>query len=840
MGANDNTFQTATYIALTSNPQSISDLVSTSDQNNYYKFVLQGKSSLNVALTGLSGDAGVALFSYDGASYNPVTLPTPNNPGTISESINFNGSNPLNPGTYYLQVFANTGVTTNYSLTISSQVNRQSDILWRNTATGDNSLWQMNGSSRDAIQSFPSIPAEWQVAGTGDFNTDGFNDILWRNSTTGANSLWLMTQFVDSGGNVTNALATSPIDFPAISDLNWQVAGISDFNGDGQQDIFWRNRVTGANSIWLMNGTTRTSVLDIQPITDTRWQVGGIADLNNDNKPDIFWRNQFTGDNSIWQMNGPAFSTFTVLDPGPIADTRWQVAGISDFTGDGKPDIFWRNQTTGENSIWVMNGTVRTSILTPAPITDTRWKIAGFLPRYLTPATIDVAGNTDATAFNIGTLNNTGRFTDTVGGSSDPVDYYRFNLTQTSSFNLAFNTGSTATFQLYQDSNSNGLIDTGEAITYSPNVILNSGTYFVQVNSGNADPTVVLPYRLTVQASAIQRPDLVGQFLIATPTPTSGNGSSNQFVYLDQTAGATSTNQFTVSFQIANAGNVTTNAPFRVSFYLSRTPSIAPGNTGADYAFVSSDYIYSTNLAAGANTGSITTTLTLPSVDNDFWGSDQDYYVGMWIDSGDAIQEISETNNYNQKLSDPINNPFNASNRSTWGDFSKLPVRGTQTPDLAGTAFSITSPASITVNRTSTATQAVTLAYTIANLGNRPTPNGQDFGVAFYLSKDSTIGSGGDYQLSDNSANNAFSGLGSATSLTPVGQVGSTVSASGFTLNIPAGTDAYWSGLSAGTYRYYIGMSLDITNLIAEKGGEDNNSNRGDGLDRAFINITIV
>ena len=31
----------------------------------------------------------------------------------------------------------------------------------------------------------------------------------------------------------------------------------------------------------------------------------------------------------------------------------------SDFDGDGKPDILWRNSSTGQNYVWYMNGTVR-------------------------------------------------------------------------------------------------------------------------------------------------------------------------------------------------------------------------------------------------------------------------------------------------------------------------------------------------------------------------------------------------------------------------------------------------------------------------------------------------
>ncbi len=45
-----------------------------------------------------------------------------------------------------------------------------------------------------------------------------------------------------------------------MSDLNWQIKGVGDFNGDWQADILWRHNLTGMLYVWLMNGTRLSSM----------------------------------------------------------------------------------------------------------------------------------------------------------------------------------------------------------------------------------------------------------------------------------------------------------------------------------------------------------------------------------------------------------------------------------------------------------------------------------------------------------------------------------------------------------------------------------------------------
>src|SRR5947207_3612275 len=105
-----------------------------------------------------------------------------------------------------------------------------------------------------------------------DFSGDGHSDVLWRNTLTGENYLYPMngTAILASEGYVRT-----------VADLNWKVAGIGDFDGDGKADILWRNTSTGQNYIYFMDGTTIKPTEGFRrTVAERCWQVvsGGDDD----------------------------------------------------------------------------------------------------------------------------------------------------------------------------------------------------------------------------------------------------------------------------------------------------------------------------------------------------------------------------------------------------------------------------------------------------------------------------------------------------------------------------------------------------------------------------------
>ncbi len=198
-----------------------------------------------------------------------------------------------------------------------------------------------------------------------DFNHDGMSDIFWRDTATGANALWLM-----DGSTV---IETLPIN--QLSDTNWSVAAVYDFNADNALDIFWRHNVSGANAVWYMNGAEFVSAAGMNTLTDTNWQMVGMADFDQDGTADIFWRHAISGANVMWFMAGASFDGAAGLQQ--VSDSNWEIKGLHDFNRDGMTDILWRHAVTGSNAIWYMDGTSIASGAAVNQVSDSDWQIVG-------------------------------------------------------------------------------------------------------------------------------------------------------------------------------------------------------------------------------------------------------------------------------------------------------------------------------------------------------------------------------------------------------------------------------------------------------------------------------
>ena len=214
--------------------------------------------------------------------------------------------------------------------------NGDSDIVW-GRADGRAAIWQMDGANVVAAAIPPGqMGSEWSLDGVGDLNGDGKDDLVWTNGN-GQAVVWTMDGLAISAVELSNGAMGS----------GWEMIATGDFTGNGRDDLLWRNTAGGDLFVWSMNGATLEALNDASfngapGNLGGTWNVGGVADFSGDGNEDIVWVNAADNDVQIWEMND-AGDVARISFPAGSLGTEWHFGGVAELTGDSTPDILWNN-----------------------------------------------------------------------------------------------------------------------------------------------------------------------------------------------------------------------------------------------------------------------------------------------------------------------------------------------------------------------------------------------------------------------------------------------------------------------------------------------------------------
>jgi kumamolisin len=183
-----------------------------------------------------------------------------------------------------------------------------------------------------------------------DFNGDGKQDLLWRDTSTGQVGVWLM--------NGSTATAAVVIGSPA---LNWNIINTGDFDGNGKSDILWQLAGTNQFGVWFIDGT---QVAGIQSFTlpSDAGEICAVADFDGDGLADLVTFNRSAGVVYFWKNTG-SLQFVQQTSYAVSANSGWLPIGAARLNGaSGSPALIWRNALTGDVETWFMSAFQQSSV----------------------------------------------------------------------------------------------------------------------------------------------------------------------------------------------------------------------------------------------------------------------------------------------------------------------------------------------------------------------------------------------------------------------------------------------------------------------------------------------
>ena len=81
--------------------------------------------------------------------------------------------------------------------------------------------------------------------------------------------------------------------------------------------------------VWMLNGATVIDQrgLSIMKVTDLSWKIHGVGDVSGDGKADLLWQNESTGDLGVWYLDGSTVIGQSTLSIPSVGDLSWNMVG---------------------------------------------------------------------------------------------------------------------------------------------------------------------------------------------------------------------------------------------------------------------------------------------------------------------------------------------------------------------------------------------------------------------------------------------------------------------------------------------------------------------------------
>jgi hypothetical protein len=256
-------------------------------------------------------------FNGDGKS----DLVWTHNSDSIVEIQLFSGTTPIGGG-----LIANNPFSLGWNLVAAADFNGdgKSDLLWQRQSDGATEVQFLNGNSAIGGGVIANNPFDtsWKVVATGDFNGDGKGDLVWQHPADGLVEIQLLNGNSAIGGGL---IANNPFG------AGWSVVGAGDFNGNGKSSLVWQRQSDHLVEIQFLDGNHAIGggVIANSPF-GLDWNIAGIGDFNADGHADLVYRRVSDGLTEIQYLNGNAAIGGGVVGSNAAPNTVVPLASAAD------------------------------------------------------------------------------------------------------------------------------------------------------------------------------------------------------------------------------------------------------------------------------------------------------------------------------------------------------------------------------------------------------------------------------------------------------------------------------------------------------------------------------
>jgi hypothetical protein len=258
--------------------------------------------------------------------------------------------------------------------TVDVDGNGVADIIWQEGGQKSRSaVWYLDDGAQVIGATFVKLNGvevdtgrNWDLVGTGDFDKDGSVDLCWRNVGGDETAFWYLeggtTNIKTNGAVYANYADGSRV--RTGESARWELSSIGDYDGDGDADLFYRDKFDGRTAAWILDGSTFVKSQFLPNVSTSLNEVAS-GDFNGDGKSDIVFRNS-TSPTTLWTITSTGTGATTVLTATPsdlpTAGTAWELGGAGDFNGDGTDDLVFNSSPSGDGSValWFLeNGALK-------------------------------------------------------------------------------------------------------------------------------------------------------------------------------------------------------------------------------------------------------------------------------------------------------------------------------------------------------------------------------------------------------------------------------------------------------------------------------------------------